>query len=91
MIKLGENRMLNGTDEDRMINGLLDIEIHRLSKKHIEVLQWAAEGKTNWEIGKIMGMTVHNVDKHMRKVFRDLRVTNRTQAVVKGIRTGIIK
>ena len=61
-----------------------------LSPREREALQWAAEGKSEWEIGEIMGISEHGVDKHMRAARMKLGTTSRTQAVAEAIRIGLI-
>lgn len=53
----------------------------RITKREREVLQWAAAGKTEWEIGKILNISEHTVDKFFRTARVKLRAANRTQAV----------
>jgi LuxR family quorum sensing-dependent transcriptional regulator len=62
----------------------------KLSPRERETLQWAAEGKTDWEIGEIMGISEHGVDSHLRCVRTKLRTRNRAQSVAEGFRLGII-
>jgi LuxR family transcriptional regulator, quorum-sensing system regulator BjaR1 len=61
-----------------------------LSAREREALQWAAEGKGDWEIGEVMNISEHGADKHMRSVRAKLGVINRTQAVAEAIRRGLI-
>jgi LuxR family transcriptional regulator, quorum-sensing system regulator BjaR1 len=61
-----------------------------LSPREREALQWAAEGKADWEIGEVMNISEHGADKHMRSVRAKLGVINRTQAVAEAIRRGLI-
>ena len=61
-----------------------------LSAREREALQWAAEGKGDWEIGEVMSISEHGADKHMRSVRAKLGVINRTQAVAEAIRRGLI-
>lgn len=61
-----------------------------LTPREREALQWAAEGKSEWEIGEIMGISEHGVDKHMRTARQKLGTTSRTQAVAEAIRQGLI-
>jgi LuxR family transcriptional regulator, quorum-sensing system regulator BjaR1 len=61
-----------------------------LSAREREALQWAAEGKNDWEIGEVMNITEHGADKHMRSVRSKLGAINRTQAVAEAIRRGLI-
>jgi LuxR family transcriptional regulator, quorum-sensing system regulator BjaR1 len=61
-----------------------------LSSREREALQWAAEGKGDWEIGEVMKISEHGADKHMRSIRAKLGVSNRTQAVAEAIRRGLI-
>ena len=61
-----------------------------LSAREREALQWAAEGKNDWEIGEVMSISEHGADKHMRSVRAKLGAINRTQAVAEAIRRGLI-
>ncbi|MBX9934709.1 MAG: LuxR family transcriptional regulator [Methylobacterium sp.] len=62
----------------------------RLAPREREALQWAAEGKTDWEIGEVMGISTHGVDFHLRSARAKLGTTNRTQAVAMALRRGLI-
>jgi len=61
-----------------------------LSKREQEVLQWAAEGKSEWEIGLMLGLSEHAADKFIRSARTKLHAGNRTQAVARAIRLGLI-
>ena len=52
-----------------------------LNEKQTEILKWAAAGKSNLDIGTIMGLTRRNVEYHMSVIFRKLHVATRAQAV----------
>lgn len=62
----------------------------KLAPREREALQWAAEGKTDWEIGEVMGISTHGVDFHLRSARTKLGTTNRTQAVAVALRRGLI-
>jgi LuxR family transcriptional regulator, quorum-sensing system regulator BjaR1 len=61
-----------------------------LSPREREALQWAAEGKGDWEIGEVMNISEHGADKHLRSIRTKLGAINRTQAVAEAIRRGLI-
>lgn len=61
-----------------------------LAPREREALQWAAEGKTDWEIGELMGISSHGVDFHLRSARTKLGTTNRTQSVAIALRRGLI-
>ena len=52
-----------------------------LSVREKECLEWAAQGKTNLEIGLILGISANTVSFHFKNIFRHLDVHSRTQAV----------
>ncbi len=62
----------------------------RLSAREREALQWASEGKADWEIGEIMSISEHGADKHLRSARSKLGAINRAQAVAEAIRRGLI-
>jgi len=62
-----------------------------LTQREREALQWAAEGKSEWEIGERMGISEHGVDKHMRSAREKLGTRTRVHAVAEAIRLGLIK
>lgn len=55
-----------------------------LSKREIQVLHWVKNGKTNQEIGQILGISAPTVKNHLQKIMRKLNVNNRAQAVAKS-------
>ena len=52
-----------------------------LSPRQIEVLHWAAQGKSNADIATITGQSKRAVDYHRGEILRKLRVTTRSQAI----------
>ncbi|QHO79401.1 transcriptional regulator [Bradyrhizobium sp. CCBAU 051011] len=62
-----------------------------LSEREKDCLRWVAEGKSSWEIGKILQVSDNTVNFHVKNVMRKLGTTNRTQAIVKAIRLNLIE
>lgn len=60
-----------------------------LSPRQTEVLQLLAKGKTNGEIGQLLGLTEGTVKIHVTAVFKALNVKNRTQALMAAKRLNI--
>src|SRR5207237_7436431 len=56
-----------------------------LSPREREVLQWAAVGKSDWEIGEILSISEKTANAHMERIKRKYGVKSRVQAVVQGI------
>ena len=52
-----------------------------LSARETEILGWVVQGKTNPEIGTILGIQLTTVKKHLESTFAKLGVENRTAAV----------
>ena len=53
-------------------------------------LEWVTEGKTNWEIGMILGISEKTVEKHLCSCMRKTNSVNRTQLVANALRNGIL-
>lgn len=54
-----------------------------LSTREREIMTWIRHGKTNEEIAIILGISANTVKNHLKRLFRKLDVTNRTQAVAR--------
>jgi DNA-binding CsgD family transcriptional regulator len=52
----------------------------KLTVRERDVLHWVCECKTDAEIGRILGISVHTVSKHLQRAFRKLGVENRMAA-----------
>ncbi|MGX7743981.1 helix-turn-helix transcriptional regulator [Rhodopseudomonas parapalustris] len=63
----------------------------RITARETECLLWAAEGKSDWEISVILGVSRPTILKHVRSVRDKLDAANRTHAVVKAIRRRLIR
>ncbi len=51
-----------------------------LTPRQTEVLSWIAKGKTNRDVGEILGMSPRTVNKHLEHVFEKLGVETRAAA-----------
>ena len=56
------------------------IAAYRLTLREAEVLFWVSKGKTNKDIGEIIGASPRTVNKHLEHVFEKLGVETRTAA-----------
>lgn len=52
-----------------------------LSRHESEILAWVVQGKTNPEIGTILGISSRTVQKHLERVYSRLGVENRHAAM----------
>jgi DNA-binding CsgD family transcriptional regulator len=58
-----------------------------LTPREAEVLFWISEGKSNHDIGVILGAKTSTICKHVEHIFGKLNVENRTAAAVVAIET----
>jgi DNA-binding response OmpR family regulator/DNA-binding CsgD family transcriptional regulator len=58
-----------------------------LTAREAEVLLWTARGKSNRDIGTILGLSPRTVNKHLEQIFTKLGVDNRTSAALLAINT----
>jgi LuxR family transcriptional regulator, transcriptional activator of the bioluminescence operon len=62
-----------------------------LSKRERECLFWVCDGKTTWEVSKIVGISKRTVIFHLINCVEKLGACNRQHAVAKAILYGLIK
>ncbi|MGO4315954.1 response regulator [Agrobacterium sp. MCAB5] len=55
-----------------------------LTTRESEVLLWIAKGKSNRDIGDILGLSARTVNKHLEQIYVKLGVENRASAAVKA-------
>jgi DNA-binding CsgD family transcriptional regulator len=55
----------------------------------LEILRWASEGKTVWEISQIRATSEATVKFHLRNIYGKLDVNNRVQAMNEAARLGL--
>ncbi|MBB6181505.1 DNA-binding response regulator [Pseudorhizobium flavum] len=55
-----------------------------LTTRESEVLEWIAKGKSNRDIGEILGLSARTVNKHLEQIYVKLGVENRASAAVKA-------
>jgi CheY-like chemotaxis protein/DNA-binding CsgD family transcriptional regulator len=70
--------LLNEESDEAQIQALTTT--FGLTKRESEVLYWAIKGKTNRDIGDILGTSPRTVNKHLEHVFTKLGVETRTAA-----------
>ncbi|KFE51018.1 LuxR family transcriptional regulator [Pseudomonas syringae] len=62
----------------------------QLTVKEMEVLQWAAMGKSAWEISRIQDRTEAAVNFHMCNIRRKFGVNSLRAALIKAIEQRVI-
>lgn len=63
----------------------------KVTPREREVILWCAAGKTNWEIGQILGISEKTVQHEIASASRRLNSVNRAQLIAESIRLGIIR
>jgi DNA-binding response OmpR family regulator/DNA-binding CsgD family transcriptional regulator len=76
----GEQRMIVLREESDSARVQALMALFRLTRRESEVLHWAMMGKTNRDIGAILGTSPRTVNKHLEHVFSKLGVETRTAA-----------
>lgn len=61
-----------------------------LSPREQECLLWAADGKTSWEIAKIIGVSERTAIFHLHNATEKLGVCSRQHAVARAVALGLI-
>jgi len=59
-----------------------------ITRRERDVLSWLAAGKTDKDIGEILGMSPRTVQKHLQHIYEKLGVETRTAAVVRAMELG---
>jgi DNA-binding NarL/FixJ family response regulator len=83
-------------EELRRVTGALatprmsaDVEVP-LTKRESEVLHQLAHGLTNKEIAQVLDISYETVKEHVQHILRKIGVTDRTQAAVWAVRSGLV-
>jgi DNA-binding CsgD family transcriptional regulator len=62
-----------------------------LTPRQLECVKWIAHGKSDWEIGDILGLSEATVNRHVELAKERLGMRTRMQVVVEALRTGQLK
>lgn len=77
-------RASESIDDETLVARL--ISLFRLTPREAEVLFWVIKGKTNRDIGEILGTSPRTANKHLEHVFEKLGVETRTAAANMAMR-----
>lgn len=61
-----------------------------LSGREVEVLQLVADGRSNKEIGELLGLSALTVKSHLARIARKLGTGDRAEMVVVAMRAGVV-
>lgn len=79
------NRFSHPEDYSTSKNGL-----DQITERELEVLGLAARGLSNRDIARELSISVRTVQTHLSNVFSKVGVSSRTEAVMYGLRSGLI-
>ncbi|MDX3078415.1 helix-turn-helix transcriptional regulator [Streptomyces sp. MI02-7b] len=60
-----------------------------LSSREREILKKICEGETYSTIARVLGISTHTVDTHIRRIRRKTGIANRSQLVILAVRLGL--
>jgi DNA-binding NarL/FixJ family response regulator len=64
---------------------------HKLTARELEVLRLLAQGKTNQDIAQELLISRATVKVHVQHIIAKLEVSDRTQAIVRAFKLGLIR
>jgi len=63
--------------------------LNQMSDREQDVLRGVAQGQSNKEIGRALGLAEVTIKLHLRNVFRKMDVKSRSEAAVKAVKAGL--
>ncbi|MER9476129.1 LuxR family transcriptional regulator [Mesorhizobium sp. M0520] len=66
-------------------------DVANLTRREKECITWVARGKSSWEIGAILQISVNTVNFHIKNILRKLDTGSRIVAAIKAEKLGIIE
>ncbi len=70
--------------------GETNMEIPNLTQRQLEVLRLMAQGNSNKEIARVLGISENTVRVHISAIISAMDATNRTEAAYSAMRLGLI-
>jgi DNA-binding CsgD family transcriptional regulator len=62
----------------------------QLSPRQKECLRWTAQGKSSWDIARILNISENTVNFHVKNAMKKLETSSRTAAAIKAMQLGLI-
>ena len=76
---------LRGVDAELDFSSAAPLEALGLTPREAEVLLWVAQGKSNSDVGTILGMSDKTVKIHLGHIYEKLNVESRTAAALQAV------
>ncbi len=70
---------------------LSNADVPKLTQRELEALRWTLEGKTAWEVGKILGISERTSVFHVNNAMHKLGCVSKHQAAVRADRLGLLR
>lgn len=70
--------------------GMSAVPPPKMTPRELECMKWVAAGKTNWEIGQVLGISQSTVHFHVESAKKKLNKSTRTEAVAVLVLHGLI-
>jgi DNA-binding CsgD family transcriptional regulator len=74
-----------------LLPSALGAPLPQLSARELECLRWTTEGKTAWEVGRILAISEQTAVRHLNNATHKLGCVNKHQAVARALRLGLIQ
>ena len=88
---MAETSLLSNFFHQKFRQLLIDKHCYQVSEREMDILSWAAEGKTDDEIAMLMNITRHTVRFHWSRIFSKLETNGRIPSITKSIALGLIE
>ena len=62
-----------------------------LTDRELLILNHLAQGHSNEKISEILNISIHTTKAHLESIYEKFDVHNRVQAVIKGIKAGLLE
>jgi DNA-binding CsgD family transcriptional regulator len=90
--EMAESKYLDSLEQSlhNRIQGATHMMTQDLSAREMEILPLMADGMSNREIGRVLGISAHTVKTHVVHILNKLNAKDRTQAAVTATRLKLI-
>src|SRR5206468_751459 len=61
-----------------------------LSARELEVIRHLGRGLSNYDLGRVLGVSEHTIKSHLKAIFGKLGVADRAEAVARAYELGLV-
>lgn len=84
-------KYVNNNKEDTLAENITSYKFHNLTDREMDVMKLISKGMSNKDISKELLITERTVKNHVSKILTKLSVNDRTQALIKCLKKGIVE